>query len=290
MIRPTMRKPGSELWFSWNPEFDHDPVDKLFRGEAGPPTDALVREVSWKDNPWFDATPMRAEMDGDYQRNPSMADHVWGGGYVTTLDGSYFAADLLAARTEGRIGVVAADPLMQKKATWDIGVADSTAIWVSQWVGREIRVLDYIEGQGQPLAYYLNELRARGHEQALCILPHDGAHRDAVSADTFEDHIAAAGFPTQIVKNQGKGAAMKRVEAARRLFPTIWFNDDTCRDGLKCLAAYHERRDDQRNVGLGPEHDWASHGADAFGLLCVAYEEPRAGKPQALKRNLRGLV
>ncbi|MFN4839808.1 MAG: PBSX family phage terminase large subunit [Phycisphaerales bacterium] len=277
IIRPTMRKPGSELWFSWNPEFDHDPVDKLFRGEHGPPPDSLVVEVSWRDNPWFDKSPLKAEMEFDYQSDPAKAEHVWGGGYVTAIDGAYYASSLAKAREEGRIGFVPTDPLVQKRATWDLGVSDSTAIWISQWVDREIRVIDYIEGQGQPLAYYINELRSRGHGDALCILPHDGAQRDAVSAVRYEDHVRSAGFETQIVANQGRGAAMLRIEALRRLFGSLLFHEETTRDGLKALGAYHEKRDPNRNVGLGPEHDWSSHAADALGLLAVAYEEPRKG-------------
>ena len=277
IIRPTMRKPGSELWFSWNPEFDHDPVDQLFRGEQGPPPDSLVVEVSWRDNPWFDKSPLKAEMEFDYRSDPAKAEHVWGGGYVTAIDGAYYAACLARAREEGRIGFVPTDPLVQKRATWDLGVSDSTAIWVSQWVDREIRVIDYIEGQGQPLAYYINELRSRGHGDALCILPHDGAQRDAVSAVRYEDHVRSAGFETQIVANQGRGAAMLRIEALRRLFGSLLFHEETTRHGLKALGAYHEKRDDKRNIGLGPEHDWSSHAADALGLLAVAYEEPRKG-------------
>ena len=60
-----------------------------------------------------------------------------------------------------------------------------------------------------------------------------------------------------------------------RLFARIWFNEITTEGGREALGAYHERKDDARNIGLGPEHDWASHGADAFGLMCVAYEEPQ---------------
>jgi len=277
IIRPTMRKPGSELWFSWNPEFEHDPVDAFFRGD-NPPPDALIRAVSWSDNPWFADTPLQAEMEFDYATDRARAEHVWGGGYVTAVDGAYFAHQLAAARAAGRIGPVAADPLLSCRAFWDLGVNDSTSIWIAQFVGREIRVLDYKEGQGQPLAFYVDWMRAAGYGNALCVLPHDGARRDNVTALRFEDHLRDAGFSVETVPNQGKGAAMQRIQAARRLFPSIWFNEETCRDGLKTLAAYHERVDDKRNVGLGPEHDWASHGADAFGLMCIAYEAPQEAR------------
>jgi phage terminase large subunit len=79
-----------------------------------------------------------------------------------------------------------------------------------------------------------------------------------------------------VVPNQGKGAAKARIEAARRLFSSMWFNETTTQAGRDALGWYHEKKDEVRNIGLGPEHDWASHGADAFGLMCVAYEEPKA--------------
>lgn len=65
-----------------------------------------------------------------------------------------------------------------------------------------------------------------------------------------------------------------RLGAGRRLFPSIWFDAETCSAGLDALGWYHENQDEARNIGLGPEHDWSSHGADAFGLMCVAYEAP----------------
>lgn len=277
IVRPTMRKPGSELWFSWNPEFDHDPIDRFFRGEQGPPPDSLVKEVSWRDNPWFAGTPLQAEMEFDYKADPAKAEHVWGGGYITAVDGAYYAAQLAAARHEGRVSFVARDPNMSVRTFWDLGRRDATAIWVAQFVGREVRVIDYIEGERQSPGYYFEELRRRGYEGCLCVFPHDGAsvHPDNPTSMSYEDQARQAGFDTEIIRNQGAGAAMQRIDAARRLFPQIWFNEDTTRDGLKCLAAYHERRDDKRNVGLGPEHDWASHAADAFGLMCIAYEEPQ---------------
>src|SRR5215831_2668485 len=86
--------------------------------------------------------------------------------------------------------------------------------------------------------------------------------------------LQRAGFETQVVPNQGRAAAAQRIEAARRLFPRIWFNQVTTQPGIDALGAYHAKRDEQRLVDLGPEHDWASHAADAFGMMCIAYEEP----------------
>ena len=67
---------------------------------------------------------------------------------------------------------------------------------------------------------------------------------------------------------------MMRVEAVRRIFPKCWFNEATTTDGLDALGYYHERKDEQRSVGLGPDHDWSSHAADAFGLMAISYRDP----------------
>lgn len=282
LVRPTMRKPGSRMIWTWNREFDHDPIDRLFLGEHGPPPRSYVRQVGWRDNPYFKDSPLYEEMLNDYDKDAATAEHVWGGGYVTAIEGAYFAKQLAEARADGRISSAPIDPLMQIRTFWDLGHRDSTAIWVAQFVGREVRVLDYIEASGQVLGYYVNELTNRGYGpgKALCVLPHDGSHVHAnnPTGSSYEEQLMQAGFDTQVIKNQGKGAAMLRIEAARRLFPSIWFNEETTRDGIKALSAYHERRDEKRNAGLGPEHDWSSHGSDAFGLMCIAYEEPRTAK------------
>ena len=275
LLRPTMRKPaseeypeGAEMWFSWNPSKKTDPVDELLRGETPPPSSIVVR-ANWSDNPFFPGA-LDVERNYDLHAFPERYEHVWEGGYVQVMDGAYYAGSLNRAKADGRITPLAVDPLMEFWTFWDIGVRDHTAIWVVQFVGQQVRCIDYYEAAGQPLSAHLDWLRANGYQRAICILPHDGATADAVSANRFIDHIISAGFRAEVVKNQGKGAAMQRVEAARRLFPSIWIDPKHCEAGIDALGAYHERKDEARNVGLGPEHDWASHGADAFGLMAVA--------------------
>lgn len=273
LLRPTIRKDGSELWFSWNPRRPSDPVDKLLRCGSLPP-DAHVVRALWSDNPWFPSA-LSGERLHDAESRPEMYDHIWEGGYAQVTAGAYFAAALADARREGRIGLVAADPLMPRYAIFDIGFADATAIWIVQFVGTELRFIDYYEASGQPLAAHLDWLRMRGHGSAEIVLPHDGSHANAVTGTRYEDHVRAADFTVRVIPNQGRGAAMRRIESARRLFPACRFHSDNCAPGLEALGAYHERRDDNRGIGLGPEHDWASHGADAFGLACTLYETLR---------------
>ena len=213
--------------------------------------------------------------------------------FDAAIAGAYFARFLIEAKAQGRIGRVPKDPLMTARAFWDIGgtgaKADAVAVWVAQFIGREIRVLDYYESQGQPLATHVQWLRSQGWDNALCVLPHDGSTNDKVYDVSYESALRSAGFETTVIPNQGKGAAKQRIEAARRLFPAIWFNEATTDAGREALAHYHEKRsDDDRSIGLGPNHDWSSHGADAFGLMAVAYEAPKAAEKP--RRLIRGIV
>lgn len=288
MLRPTIRSPGSELWFSFNPRRRQDAVDKMLRGHEMPSNAAVVR-ANYDANPWFPKELEDERLDC-LRQQPEQYAHIWEGDYVTVSEGAYFARHLAEARAERRIGDVAADPLLPIKAFWDIGVRDATAIWIAQFVGATIKVLAYYEAVGQPLGGHLAWLRENGYGSALCVLPHDGAKTDVVSALKFDEHIRQAGFQTQTVANQGRGAAMKRIEEGRRLFPRIWFDEKKCEGGLAALGWYHEKRDEHRGIGLGPEHDWASHGADAFGLMCVAYEEPRKAATIDYSRLRRGVA
>jgi phage terminase large subunit len=275
VLIPTLREEDSELWATWNPERRTSATHKRFR-EAKDDRMKVV-EMNWRDNPWFPQILERKRLKDKIER-PDSYEHIWEGDFVSVVEGAYYARLLADAKREGRIGHVARDPLMTLRAFWDIGgtgaKADATSIWIAQFVGREVRVLDYYEAVGQPLASHIEWLRERGYSKALCHLPHDGATKDKVHDVSFQSALEAAGFEVEVVPNQGAGAARMRIESTRRLFPSIWFNEVTTGPGRDALGWYHEKRDEERLIGLGPAHNWASHGADAFGLMAVVYEPP----------------
>jgi phage terminase large subunit len=276
LLRPTIRAKNSELWASWNPRRRSDAIDDFFRTKK--PDGAVIVNANWRDNPWFPAV-LEDERRTDLLLYSDRYEHVWEGDYIRAFEGAYFAPMLNEAKAQGRIGKVAADPLLPLRAFHDIGGsganADAYTIWIVQWVGQEIRILDYYESVGQVLAFHVNWMRERGYGRAINILPQDGVNENNIIGKKYADHWRDAGFSVEPpVKNQGKGAAMMRIEAVRRLGPKMWWNEATTEAGRDAVGFYHEKKDDVRNVGLGPEHDWSSHAADALGLMAICYEEP----------------
>jgi len=277
LLRPTIRGDGSEIWATWNPRRKIDPVDMMFRGE-NPPSNSILIRANWSDNPFFPDVLEQERLDC-LRDDPDAYDHIWNGGYVSALKSAYFAKQLAAAREERRIGNVAPDPLLPIKLFMDIGgtgaKSDAFAIWACQFVGKEIRVLNYYEAVGQTVDTHISWMRTQGYtpNKASIWLPHDGRTQDRVYDVSYESAFKAAEYDVEIVPNQGTGAAMQRIEAARRWFPSCWFNEPTTQGGLDALGWYHEKRDENRDIGLGPEHDWASHGSDAFGMMAVVAGE-----------------
>lgn len=294
-LEPTLREEGegwsAELWVTWNPKRKSAAVESRYRYS----TDPMVKVVplNWKDNQRF-PEKLERQRQRDKKERPEQYGHIWEGDFASVLSGAYFASHLNQAKSEGRICRVAADPLMTLRAFVDIGGtgarADAFSMWIAQFIGREIRILDYYEAVGQPLSAHLTWMRERNYMPERCQfwLPHDGSTQDKVYDVSYESALRDVGYKVTVVPNQGRGAAKARIEAARRLFPMMWFNEATTEPGRDAIGWYHEKKDEARNIGLGPEHDWSSHGADAFGLMAVAYEMPK--KEQAIEYPALGIV
>lgn len=304
ILGPTLREEGAgwhaELWTTWNPKRKGSATDRRFRQAK---SDRIkVAQLNWRDNPKFPAK-LERERQADLAERPDTYDWIWEGAYATVVAGAYYAKPLAAARLAGRISRVAPDPLLTLRAFTDIGGtgnrADSFVWWIAQFIGREVRALDHYEAVGQPLEAHLVWARSRGYtpERMQIWLPHDGVTHDRVFAVTYESALEKAGYTVTTVPNQGRGAAIARIEALRRVFPSVWWDAERCEAGLDALGHYHEKRDEERDVGLGPEHDWASHSADAAGLLAIVAEDHMSGgsaqaaaKQQLARRRRSGMA
>ena len=291
---PTLREEGedwnAELWVTWNPKRKRAAVEKRFRFAKDP----LIKVVSlnWRDNPKFPAK-LKRERLRDKEERPDQYEHIWEGDYVGVVEGAYYAKSITQARQDGRISRVGPDPLMTYRAFCDIGGtgqrADAFTIWVAQFIGKELRVLRYYEAVGQPASAHMLWLREHGYigSNTTIWLPHDGDTQDKVIDVSYRKAFEDAGYPVEVVANQGKGAAMMRVRSAQRVFPSMWIDEEGCSEngGLEAIGWYHEKKDEERNIGLGPEHDWSSHGADSFGLMAIVFEGIGAAKPAAKPIN-----
>lgn len=219
---------------------------------------------------------MRGEMSEDeYAREMETS-------FEAAVEGAYYARLLTEAETgtPRRIGNVPHDPGLEVHAAWDLGIGDSTAIWLAQFVGREVRLIDYIENNGVALDWYARELRNRPYSFAPLILPHDAVARELGTGKSRQEMLESLGFRTRIAP---KLSVEDGIEAVRRMLPRCWIDEAKCAEGLRAVRDYREKRDEKRRVNLGPLHDWTSHAADALRYLAVAYNEPQAKREERRK-------
>lgn len=321
LLRPTIRNEGSELWFSWNPRHDTDPVDKFFRGGEKRPNAALV-PVNWYDNPWFPDV-LREEKDQDYADDPEMAEHVWGGGYEIVSQGAYYAKQIAQAEREERVGFFPHLPALPVYTAWDIGVDDYTAIWFVQirYLDGEIvtpsgkvypigspriRVIDYFETDNAgpdtilpaALPEYSTDLQTRcealeelGRDTAFTygrhFFPHDiGVREWGSGAKSRVEIVNQLGIPVAKINRGVAQNPEERIAATRVLLPICEFHQSKrVMFGLSRLRRYSRKMNEQLGVYMGPLKDGNDHGADAFGEFAVNCgvkpEVKAAPKPQA---------
>lgn len=289
LLRPTIRKEQSELWFSWNPRNKRDPVDVMFRGDKKP-SDVISVNANWRDNPEFPNVLEQERLDC-FNNEPDKYGHIWEGEYEAVTDGAYYARHINEAKNANRICGVPKDNLQPVRVFCDIGGtsgrSDAFVMMVTQRIGLEKRCIDYYEVVGQEFSEHVHWLHTNGYSNAIIMLPHDGNKHDNVYRVTPRSYFEQAGFKVEVMPNEGHGAAMLRIEAGRRDFPNWYFDKDKASGLLEALSHYHERKDDIRGIGLGINHDWSSHGADAWGGACVWYESNQPVKHNNINKIKR---
>lgn len=284
---PTLREEVSELWVTWNPEKKISATNKRFHTKIAKPDPRVkIVELNWRDNPWFPDSLERKRLK-DMEERPDSYHHVWEGDFIRLVEGAYYGPHLIKAKAENRIGLVPEEPLHIVRLFADIGgtgaKADNFVFWAAQFIGLELRWTNHYERQGQPITAHLLWMKSQGYTPDRCkiYLPHDGATKDRVIDVSYESAFRDAGYDVEVIPNQGTGAAMMRIEKGRELFARMRFDEVKTEAGRDALGLYHEKKDEQRGIGLGPNHDASSHSADAFGLGCIVYEEEKLGEDEA---------
>jgi len=271
ILIPTIRKEGSEIWVTFNPELETDETYQRF--VLHPPENSVVQKINWSDNPWFPETLM-LEKDALRMRDVEAYNTVWEGICRQTVDGAIFAREMQMAELDGRITKVGYDPMKPVHAVFDLGWSDATAIWFVQFIGMETRLIRYHEDNQKTISDYLAKMQTYGYVYDTLWLPHDAENKTLAAAGRSIDQIVrSAGYKTKIIP---RTPIVDSINAARTLFRNCWFDRDNCYDGLQCLRHYRYEVDpDTKAFSKNPLHDQFSHGADAFRMLGLVVNEPR---------------
>lgn len=271
---PTIRKDGSEIWVTFNPELEED--DTYQRFVVRPPTGAQVHKLNYTDNPFFPSALEQERLDL-LTRDPVAYQNVWEGNCKRAVEGAIYAAELSRAQDEERIGRVPHDPSKPVHTFWDLGWADTTSIWIAQPVGAAFHVIDYVEGTQKDAAEFVRLLQAKPYSWGDDFLPHDADNElQAASGRSIASQLRALGRNVRIVE---KTSIADGINAARTIFGQCWFDSEKCADGLHALKHYRFDVDDDGRLSRKPLHDWASHPADAFRYLAVSIQAQRPKKP-----------
>lgn len=290
ILIPTIRKEGSEIWISFNPDLEDDPTYQRF--VAQPPTNSKAVKVNYSDNPWFPDV-LKQEMQDLKARDYKAYLNVWEGECRQAVEGAIFADELQKAAEEQRITRVSPAGGVPVMTFWDLGESDYTAIWFVQLVGQEYRLLDYYQANGRKMGHYIDELARRDYLYGWHHLPHDATHEQLAAKSTIEQQLKAGlaankrlGEGVRIIPRVPKKALA--IDAARGIFERCVFDKDKTAPGLNCLRHFRYATDPETGkIGKEPMHDIWSHGADAF-LQLAQHAKPAT--PEKLPKPNYGFV
>jgi hypothetical protein len=195
--------------------------------------------------------------------------------------GAYYGSDIARAERDGRVGMFPADPLLPVHTAWDLGIGDSTAIWLWQAAPDGLRVIGHIEDHGKALPHYVGELSALGYRYGLDFVPHDAKARELGTGRTRVETLISLGRKPQLVPAH---TVEDGINALRVMFPRIRFDAEATRHGLEALRQYRTDYDEKTKAFKNhPRHDWTSDSADAARYMAIAYRDMVA-PPKPVKR------
>lgn len=198
--------------------------------------------------------------------------------FDAAIVGSYYGKEIADAERDGRVCSLPVDPDLPVHTAWDLGIGDSTAIWMFQIGPEGLRVIDCYENHGHNLAHYVSELQSRGYKYGEDFVPHDAKVRDISTGRTRIETLVSLGRKPRLVPDH---KLMDGINAVRVSFPRIRIDDGKCKFGLEALRQYRAEYDEKtRAFKNTPKHDWTSHYADAFRYMAMAWRELVMPKPK----------
>lgn len=264
ILTPTIRRDGSEIWITFNPELDTDPTWVEFVENADESTFGM--EMNWRDNPWFNAV-LEAERQ-KAQRTMSKVDYenIWEGKCRPAVSGAIYADEVAMLHAEHRIGDFPVDPFHLVYPVFDLGYNDKMAIILAQRNVSQVRIVGYIEDDHKTLDWYSQEMKKLNYSWGKVFLPHDGGHGDYKYNRTAQQILEDLKWSVEVLPRDD---VEEGIRAARMMFRQV-FIDRKCTRLLECLKRYRRTIPTTTNEPKGPRHDEWSHGADAYRYLAMA--------------------
>ena len=284
VLIPTIRKPGSEIWITFNPELDTDETYERF--VLTPPDGAVVLEVNYSDNPWF-PDELDKERQAWKKRDPVGYETVWEGKCRPAVEGAIYAKEIDTLQREKRLRNVPYDPLLKVHTVWDLGWNDAMSIIFVQRQASEVRVIDYIEDSHRTLDSYVADIKDRRWNWGTDWLPHDGRSKNIQTGKSAEEILRALGRTVQITPNLDIESGIK---AARMMFPRCYIDEPKCKPLINALKRYKRQVNQVTNEPGAPLHDENSHGADAFRYLAVVVDRLSNDSFKPIKYPSYGVV
>jgi hypothetical protein len=208
--------------------------------------------------------------------------------FEAAIQGAYYAMEMKTATQDKRITKVPYDPSVGVTVSWDLGIGDSTSLWFAQFVGQEIRIIDFYEMSGVGLDHYAKVLDEKGYHYKEHILPHDVRVKELGTGKSRLETLDALGVNN--ISIAPKLSIDDGIQSARSMLNRCWFDEEKCGRGIEALRQYRREFDEKNKSWRGrPLHDWTSHAADSFRYMSVGRKEVQEwGEP--IKRNLRGIA
>lgn len=268
ILIPTIRKDGSEIWVSFNPELDTDETWKRF--VANPPTESVVVSVNWRDNPWFPSVLEQERQDAKDRMPKADYENIWEGKCRPAVSGAIYADEVAKAQEDGRFNLVPYDPTLKVFPVFDLGWNDKMAIGLAQRHISSLRVIWYEEYSHKTLDWISAELRKLNYNWGKVFLPHDGAHGDYKTGKSAKQVMEELGWKADIVPIQPVETGIKN---ARMAFGQLYVDKDKCARLIECLKRYRRSIPTTTGEAAGPLHDEYSHGADMFRYMSLSANE-----------------
>lgn len=264
VLIPTVRKEGSEIWITYNPELESDPTHERF--VLNTPPDCKVVEMNWSDNPWFPNTLDMERQHAQQTLKPEVYNWIWEGKCKPAVEGAIYFDEVSKAEAEGRIRDVPADPLLKTHAVWDLGWNDKMSIVLVQKSASELRIVGYLEDSHRTLADYVAQLKAMPMNWGVHYLPHDGFAKDFKTGKSAQEILEALGCTVEKTPNM---PIEDGIRAARLVFPRVYIDKTKAAGLIECLKRYRRNISNKTGEAGSPLHDQYSHGADAWRYTCL---------------------